>query len=233
MCSVHLHHLCLSPLSPMLCESSRSLTALLGHSQLPSTSYASQVDRHSAAYWVLCDQLGLGFGPFLLAPLSELYGRWIIFSTTLAVFTFLQVGCALSKSWNAFRFSIRYVSYNFLRMTTLITLRFFAGVAGGVAPSLGQVNTHVGTMFDCPYAVYKASASDLWDDHDRGRWAAVLSLGPMLGPPAGNFIGMVLLESLFINIKIFQLLSLYNENNGVSDSNQMTSIAFPSLYLLW
>ncbi|KAF8583941.1 MFS general substrate transporter [Ramaria rubella] len=104
--------------------------------------------------------LGLGFGPFLLAPLSELYGRWIVYATTLAVFTFLQMGCALSRS-----------------MTGLVVLRFFAGLTGGMAPSLGQ-----------------ASMSDLWDVHNRGRWAAVLTLGPMLGPPVGNLIASLILQ---------------------------------------
>ncbi|KAF8574436.1 MFS general substrate transporter [Ramaria rubella] len=106
--------------------------------------------------------LGLGFGPFLLAPLSELYGRWIVYATTLAVFTFLQMGCALSTS-----------------MTGLIVLRFFAGLTGGMAPSLGQ-----------------ASMSDLWDVHNRGRWAAVLTLGPMLGPPVGNLIAALILQRM-------------------------------------
>ncbi|KAF8576203.1 MFS general substrate transporter [Ramaria rubella] len=106
--------------------------------------------------------LGLGFGPFLLAPLSGLYGRWIVYATTLAVFTFLQMGCALSTS-----------------MTGLIVLRFFAGLTGGMAPSLGQ-----------------ASMSDLWDVHNRGRWAAVLTLGPMLGPPVGNLIAALILQRM-------------------------------------
>ncbi|EJD50112.1 MFS general substrate transporter [Auricularia subglabra TFB-10046 SS5] len=67
--------------------------------------------------------LGLGFGPFVLSPLSELYGRWIIYTSSLVAFTGLQVGCALSNS-----------------MTMLIIFRFLAGCAGGVAPSLGQAS---------------------------------------------------------------------------------------------
>jgi hypothetical protein len=34
-------------------------------------------------------QLGLGVGPFVLAPLSELYGRSIVYSSALAVLTLL------------------------------------------------------------------------------------------------------------------------------------------------
>ncbi|KAF8499316.1 major facilitator superfamily domain-containing protein [Gautieria morchelliformis] len=104
--------------------------------------------------------LGMGLGPFVLAPLSELYGRWIIYTSTLAAFTFLQIGCALSTS-----------------MTALIILRFFAGCTGGMAPSLGQ-----------------ASISDIWHPHERGRWAAMLTMGSMLGLPMGNFIASLILQ---------------------------------------
>ncbi|KAF8511161.1 MFS general substrate transporter [Gautieria morchelliformis] len=104
--------------------------------------------------------LGMGLGPFVLAPLSELYGRWIIYTSTLAAFTFLQIGCALSTS-----------------MTALIILRFFAGCAGGMAPSLGQ-----------------ASMSDIWHPHERGRWAALSTTGPMVGPAVGNFVAALILQ---------------------------------------
>ncbi|KIJ54222.1 hypothetical protein M422DRAFT_241474 [Sphaerobolus stellatus SS14] len=99
--------------------------------------------------------LGLGFGPFLLAPLSELYGRKLIYTSTLGIFSILQLGCALTHS-----------------ITALIVLRFASGLMGGMAPSLGQ-----------------ASISDIWEGKDRGRWAALNSLGAMLGPPLGNFAG--------------------------------------------
>ncbi|KZV82563.1 MFS general substrate transporter [Exidia glandulosa HHB12029] len=105
--------------------------------------------------------LGLGFGPFLLSPLSEIYGRWIIYITSLAAFTAFQIGCALSNS-----------------MTTLIVMRFLSGCAGGVAPSLGQ-----------------ASMSDLWTAERRGRWTAILSLGPMSGPAIGNLIAALILSA--------------------------------------
>ncbi|WWD16614.1 hypothetical protein CI109_101042 [Kwoniella shandongensis] len=64
--------------------------------------------------------LGLGTGPFLFAPISELYGRQPAYfsSQTLYVIFFLATGFSRN-------------------MTTLIILRFFCGVFGSVTPSLG------------------------------------------------------------------------------------------------
>jgi len=67
--------------------------------------------------------LGFGIGPFVLAPLSELYGRKPVYCSTLTVFVILQIGCALSSS-----------------ITTLITLRLLSGCFGSVAPSLGPAS---------------------------------------------------------------------------------------------
>jgi MFS family permease len=78
-----------------------------------------------------------------------------------------------------------------LRMTALIILRFFAGCMGGICPSLGQVDIQIHQNI-LSYAVCKASMSDIWNAHERGRWAAILTMGPMLGPPIGNIVGMVL-----------------------------------------
>lgn len=67
--------------------------------------------------------LGLGVGPFILAPLSEIYGRRIIYTSTLTVFTCAQLACSLVNS-----------------MTWLIIFRLISGITGGIAPSLGQAS---------------------------------------------------------------------------------------------
>ncbi|KAL7419716.1 hypothetical protein Q5752_005632 [Cryptotrichosporon argae] len=64
--------------------------------------------------------LGLGFGPFLFAPISELYGRQVAYITSETIFILFCLGTALSQS-----------------MPALLVLRFFAGVFGSVGPSLG------------------------------------------------------------------------------------------------
>jgi multidrug resistance protein len=73
--------------------------------------------------------LGFGAGPLFLAPLSERFGRRILYLISLAAFTILSIGCALSPS-----------------ISVLIILRLLAGIAGSASPSLGAGS--VGDMFE-------------------------------------------------------------------------------------
>jgi multidrug resistance protein len=73
--------------------------------------------------------LGLGIGPLFLAPLSELYGRRIIYLLGFTCFTAFTVGCALAPN-----------------MATLSTLRLLAGIAGSAGPALGGGT--IGDMFE-------------------------------------------------------------------------------------
>ncbi len=57
--------------------------------------------------------LGFAIGPLLWAPLSELYGRRIIFIVTFAPFVVFQIGCATARN-----------------IETLILCRWFAGFFG-------------------------------------------------------------------------------------------------------
>lgn len=72
--------------------------------------------------------LGLGVGPLFLAPLSELYGRRIIYVASFTIFTILNVGCALSPT-----------------IAVLSILRLLSGMAGSAGPSLG--GSSIGDMF--------------------------------------------------------------------------------------
>jgi multidrug resistance protein len=72
--------------------------------------------------------LGIGSGPLLLAPFSEVYGKRVVYLSSFACFTTLNVGCALSPN-----------------IAALSTLRFLSGVAGSVGPSLSSGS--VGDMF--------------------------------------------------------------------------------------
>lgn len=73
--------------------------------------------------------LGFGLGPLFLAPLSEQFGRRIVYIISLATFTMFSALCALAPSISA-----------------LLTFRFFAGVAGSTSATLGAGS--VGDMFD-------------------------------------------------------------------------------------
>lgn len=64
--------------------------------------------------------LGLGVGPFLLAPASELKGRQPIFLISCLLFVLFNIGTAVVSNFGALCF-----------------LRFMAGAAGSTGPSLG------------------------------------------------------------------------------------------------
>ncbi len=72
--------------------------------------------------------MGLGVGPFILAPCSETVGRQPVYVMTSAVFIAFNLASAFSPSFAA-----------------LNILRFFAGAAGSTGPSLGAGS--IGDMF--------------------------------------------------------------------------------------
>ncbi|WOO79547.1 MFS transporter prlG [Vanrija pseudolonga] len=64
--------------------------------------------------------LGLGSGPFLFAPISELYGRQVAYHTSQTFFVIFCIGTAVAPT-----------------MAGLIAMRFVCGVFGSVGPALG------------------------------------------------------------------------------------------------
>jgi multidrug resistance protein len=111
--------------------------------------------------WVLVNSLiliGVGFGPLVLAPLSEVYGRRAALLSGSAVFTIWNLGCGLSQT-----------------LGQMLAFRLLAGfgacaadaVAGGVLGDLWQPEQR-GRAF----AVYMAAPL----------------LGPAIGPIAGAYI---------------------------------------------
>lgn len=103
--------------------------------------------------------LGFALGPLLWAPLSELFGRQILYALTYGALTALNAGAAGSKN-----------------IQTLIILRFLAG-AFGSSPLTGAV----GVIADIFAAKDRGPAMSLF--------AAAPFLGPVLGPVIGGFIG--------------------------------------------
>ncbi|BGP12181.1 hypothetical protein JCM10213_009335 [Rhodosporidiobolus nylandii] len=102
--------------------------------------------------------LGLGFGPFCFAPISELYGRQRAYSLSMVGFTAMNLGCCFVRS-----------------LPGLIVLRFFSGFFGSSGPGLG-----VATISDLfapsergrPVAVYSIGPM----------------AGPVLGSLLGNYL---------------------------------------------
>ncbi|KAF3397779.1 hypothetical protein F1880_006307 [Penicillium rolfsii] len=104
--------------------------------------------------------LGFAIGPLLWAPLSEMFGRQLLFATTYAALTAFNAGCTGSK--NAY---------------TLIILRFFAGAFGS-----SPLTNAGGVIADMFSAKQRGIAMSLF--------AAAPFLGPVLGPIIGGFLGM-------------------------------------------
>lgn len=103
--------------------------------------------------------LGLGIGPFLLAPASELKGRQPIYVLSSFVFVLFNLGSTLV--------------HNF---TGLLILRFLAGAAGSTGPSLGAGS--IGDMFSPRDRGRAQSVYGLGP-----------LLGPVCGTIAGGWIG--------------------------------------------
>ncbi|PWY87121.1 MFS multidrug transporter [Aspergillus sclerotioniger CBS 115572] len=103
--------------------------------------------------------LGYTFGPLLLAPLSEIYGRRIIFSSANWFFVVWQIGCALAPN-----------------LTSLIIFRLLAGVGG-----VGCVTLGAGVIADLFPVQQRGMATSIW--------ALGPLIGPVVGPICGGFIG--------------------------------------------
>jgi multidrug resistance protein len=102
--------------------------------------------------------LGLGLGPLVLAPCSELYGRRIVYLLCFLCFAILSIGCALSPN-----------------ITALCILRLLSGMMGSAGPSLGA--SSIGDMF-----------SHEERGRAQAVYAFGPTCGPVLGGVLGGFI---------------------------------------------
>ena len=102
--------------------------------------------------------LGLGVGPLLLAPSSELFGRRVVYVASFAGFAALNAGCALAPN-----------------VAALSVLRLLAGIAGSAGPSLG--GSSIGDMFS---RETRGKAQALY--------GLGPTLGPVIGGVMGGFI---------------------------------------------
>ena len=98
-------------------------------------------------------------GPLFWAPLSELYGRQVLFFFTYAVLTAFNAGAAGSQN-----------------IQTLIILRFFAGAFGS-----SPLTNAGGVIADMFPASQRGLAMSIF--------AVAPFMGPVLGPVVGGFVG--------------------------------------------
>jgi len=118
--------------------------------------------RTLASFVVSVYLLGFAFGPLLIAPLSEIYGRLPVYHITNIGFTVFCVACALAPSLDA-----------------LIVFRFFCGVFGCASVTNGG-----GTIADMIPQESRGLAMSLY--------SVGPLLGPIIGPVAGGFISQSL-----------------------------------------
>ncbi|KAF2108998.1 major facilitator superfamily domain-containing protein [Lophiotrema nucula] len=111
-----------------------------------------------AAFVVSVYILGFAIGPLIIAPLSELYGRMILYNICNVFFIIFTVACAVSTNMNM-----------------LIGFRFLAGCAGSSPLTLGG-----GTIADIMPREKRAGAMAIWGMGPL--------LGPVIGPVCAGYL---------------------------------------------
>ena len=135
--------------------------------------------------------LGFAFGPMVVAPMSELYGRTPVYHVCNLLFVIFTVACAVSSNLNM-----------------LIAWRFFEGVFGSAPLTIGGgtiadiiVQEKRGGKWDlshlsphsanltryCPPNSQSKAIADLTPGI-MAIWAMGPLMGPVIGPVAGGFL---------------------------------------------
>lgn len=102
--------------------------------------------------------LGFAFGPLILSPLSEIYGRCIVLNCSNLFFCAFTLGCALAPNLGG-----------------LIGMRFLAGVGGSACLTIGT-----GVIADMFVPAQRGKAVAIY--------SMGILFGPILGPICGGFI---------------------------------------------
>ncbi|KAM5429352.1 hypothetical protein McanMca71_002963 [Microsporum canis] len=102
--------------------------------------------------------LGYAFGPVMIAPLSEMYGRAILYKVCIVLFLIFSVTCAVANNLSA-----------------LIVFRLLAGIAGSCPVTLGT-----GSIADMVAQEKRAGAM--------AAYIIGAVLGPSIGPIVGGYL---------------------------------------------
>ncbi|KAK9858706.1 MFS general substrate transporter [Penicillium brevicompactum] len=117
-----------------------------------------QISEELALVGISVFVVGFAVGPLVWAPLSEIYGRRVVFILSSFFLTVFSAGAAGAKN-----------------IQTLIILRFFAGSLGSVPMAISGA-----VIADIFHPIIRGLAS--------GLFAAAPFLGPVLGPIFGGYI---------------------------------------------
>jgi multidrug resistance protein len=112
----------------------------------------------TATFLVSIYILGFAFGPLVIAPLSEIHGRWPLYFWGNVLFTIFTVATALSTS-----------------IGMMLAFRFLMGLAGSVPITIGS-----GSIADLMPVEQRGRAM--------AAWALGPLLGPCIGPIAGGYL---------------------------------------------
>ena len=143
-----------------------------------------------AAFVVSVYVLGFAAGPMLFAPLSEIYGRTIVYHICNVGFIAFVIGCALAPSLNA-----------------LIAFRFLSGVFGACPITNGG-----GSIADMVEQEHRGAAMAVFSIGPL--------LGPIIGPVAGSFLAdaegwrwdfwlLVIIASVLAVVMVFTMKETY------------------------
>ncbi|EKG14382.1 Major facilitator superfamily, partial [Macrophomina phaseolina MS6] len=137
-------------------------TVTLGSSvYTPASSEVAQkfnVSKTAALLGLTLYTIGLGFGPVLAAPISEIYGRNVVYKTSIPVAALFTLGAGFSNNF-----------------ASLLVCRFFAGFFAGPVLAVGAGTN--ADMWPERYATIGVTAFVLWP-----------FAGPALGPFIGGFV---------------------------------------------
>jgi len=105
-----------------------------------------------ASFVVSVYLLGYCFGPLILAPISEMYGRCPVYNVCNMLYVVFNIACAVAPN-----------------MSSLIVFRLFAGIAGSCPLTIGA-----GSLADMISQEKRGGAM--------AAWALGPLLGPVVGP---------------------------------------------------
>ncbi|KAH6987234.1 major facilitator superfamily domain-containing protein [Ilyonectria destructans] len=102
--------------------------------------------------------LAYAIGPFVLAPLSEMYGRVVVLQSANMIYLIFNTVCGFSQSKNQ-----------------ILVFRFLSGLGGSAPQALGG-----GVLSDCWRAEERGTATAIY--------SLAPFLGPAVGPIAGGYL---------------------------------------------
>ncbi|EXJ62308.1 hypothetical protein A1O7_02742 [Cladophialophora yegresii CBS 114405] len=114
-----------------------------------------------ASFVVSVYVLGYAFGPLVIAPMSELYGRLYVYHVNTFLFMVFNLACGWSTS-----------------LSMLIVFRFLAGVAGSCPLTVGS-----GSIADTFRQDQRGKVMSIW--------TFPILFGPSMGPVVGSYLSEI------------------------------------------